>query len=526
MKTYIYLLMLLTLTSCFKDLGNYDYTPLDEIVIEEVPETLPDQILFVDTIRINPVVYLGKDKSAGKFNYYWSRKEGTGSEATFVRFSEEKDLAYPVDKSGDIVLLFEAENTETGVVRHKSVATKGTSLMSNGYYLLKENEAGNTDIDMIGFDSSTGEAHVYADLLQSNFEGALEGSPVAFDYWGYREENYETAELVAVPSIRVASKKDIIVINPNKFEKLAGFDDLFLDDAPVERDIQALKSIQANTMLINGGKVYCFTNYYTQIESSVSEEFGGNRFYAAMFGNYNMSENISWPISDNGADFLTYDKTSGLFKYISATASQPKDIRERATEPFFDENMHADLLFMESQATGVYGFSVYALFQSKQNPDSLSLLDLNAQGLSNGYLALNKHKHIKASEHLLDDASNYAVHQHYDYIYFSVDDKLYRFDPATSTEQLIRTFDGEKITHIDVTNEWYATTGAAPSETQYTKMIVATSAAGGYVFRKYDMDSSGLPSNEPTFTSEGTGKMKEYMYIKPSTIPVWVRTYN
>ncbi|MFV0289601.1 MAG: PKD-like family lipoprotein [Mangrovibacterium sp.] len=526
MKKLIYLLMVVAFTSCFKDLGNYDYDELDEIIIENMPTELGDLILFEDTIRINPVVYLGEKESPDSFNYYWSKKEGSGNDAELVRFSEEKNLEMAVQTSGEITLMFEAENKETGVIRFETVKGNGTSRMSNGYYLLKENEAGNTDIDMIGFDSTTGEVLVFADLMETAFDGALEGSPVTLNYWGYRYEDYETAKLTAVPGLYVVSNKDMVVINPDKFEILNTFDGLFLGDVPVNRNIQALKSIQKNTMLINDGKVYCFTNYYTAMVNSVSTEFGGNRFYPAMTGDYKMESCISWPVADNGSTFLTYDTMSGLFKYVITSALQPPTVKETSTTTYFQNNMNADLLMLESRATGAYGYDVYALFRGKQNADSLSIVTMNAQRLNDGVLSYKASKYIKAPERLIDNASHYCVHQHYAFIYFSVEDKLYLYDVSSDTETLIKTFDGEEITHIDVTNEWYATSGATIVQTQYTKMVVATNSAAGYTFRKYDLSSAGLPSTDPIFTSNGQGKVSGYMYIKPSSIPIWVRTYN
>lgn len=527
MKKYIYLLIAITFTSCFKDLGNYDYDTLDEIIIEEVPENLGDLILFEDTIRINPVVTLGENGKTGNFNYYWSQKEGTGTDAKFVRFSEEKDLELAVQTSGEIVLLFEAENVETGVIRFKSTKANGTSQMSNGYYLLKETAEGNTDIDMIGFDSTTGEANVFADLLAttSTFNGVLEGAPVALDYWGYRYEDYETATLVPVPALRIASNKDIVVINTDKFEILNTFEGMFLGDVPEVRNIQAMKSIQKSTMMINDGKVYCFTNYYTAMVSSVLTEYGGNRFYPAMTGDYYMSEHISWPVMDNGSSFLTYDTKSSQFKYILTSALQPGLVKENTSPTHFQESMDADLLLLESRATGAYGTDVYALFQGKTNTDSLSVVALNASSLNNGYLTYKSSKHLKASEYLIDDASHYCVHQHYPYIYFAIDNKLYKYDIAQAKEELLMTFDDE-ITHIDVTNEYYATSGATIVQTQYTYLVVATNAAGAYTLRKYGLDSTGNITGEPNLTISGTGKVRGYMYIKPSSIPTWVRMYN
>ena len=54
-KFVISVLSLLFLTSCFKDKGNYDYTELAEITIENIPEVI-EVLASSDHITINPKV--------------------------------------------------------------------------------------------------------------------------------------------------------------------------------------------------------------------------------------------------------------------------------------------------------------------------------------------------------------------------------------------------------------------------------------------------------------------------------------
>lgn len=525
MKNIVYMIMIIVISSCFNDIGNYDYIEIEDISIEGVPEDLGDLILFEDTIRIEPMIEPNSEVEANNFNYYWSKKMGTGTTAKMVRFSEEKNLILPVHESGDIFLMLEVEHKETGIIKFTTVKAKGTSKMSNGYYLLKENADGTTDVDMIGFDSESGEATTYANLLESVLGSGLEGAPVAIDYWGYRYEDYETATLIPVPALRIASNKDIAVINTDKFELLGQFDDLFLGDVPTIKNIQALKSINRITMLINDGQVYCYTNYYSQIVESELTEYGGNRFLPALIGDYNMSPHISWAVQDNGHRFLTYDLTSGNFKCIYSSASTPSDIKEYVGVSDFVDDLKSDLLFMESTASGAYRYNIYALMQKREHPDSLMLLDLNAQGLNDGYVKQNNKDILMANEYLIDDASNWCVHQHLAVIYFSINDKLYMYNPANQTEKLIASFNGEEITHIDVVNEWYTVTDGYLYKMDNVKMIVATQSGGEYTFRKYHM-SSDLPDAEPYFTAKGSGIIKDYAYLKPNACPVWMRTYN
>ncbi|MFV0378949.1 MAG: PKD-like family lipoprotein [Mangrovibacterium sp.] len=523
-KITYFLLFAFSLQSCFNDLGNYDYNPIADITIDEVPESLGDLILFEDTIRISPIVGPQTDVDAGNLNYHWSIKTGSGSAAKMVRFSDEKNLVLPVTQSGDIFLRFEVENKETGIVSFVTTKAIGTSKMSNGIYLLKETADGNTDVDMIGFDSQTGEATTYPDLATVLLGDHLEGGPVTIDYWGYRIEDYENAQLVAVPAIRFASQKDLVVVNTDKFEVLGRFDDMFLGDAPQVRNIQALKSISRNTMLINDGKVYCFTNYYIAMVNSVSKEYGGNRFFPAMVGDYYMDSHISWGVKDAAANFLTYDQKSGLFRNILNSSSVPKAVKEYPNQTAFASDLKSNLLFLESTASGAYAYNQYALMQKKSYPDSLMLIDMNAQNLENSYLIQNKRDVLMASDYQIDNASLWCVHQHRKLIFFAVGNKLYKYDTTAKTEVLVMTLPSE-ITFIDCVNEWYTVGDGVINKLEYTKFVLATASGSNYQLYKFNMNGD-VPEQEPYFTTTGSGRIKDYVYIKPTATPIWMRTIN
>ncbi|GAA4302520.1 PKD-like family lipoprotein [Aestuariibaculum suncheonense] len=525
MKKIIYILSALLFASCYEDTGNYNYTEIEDITIEEVPSQLGDLILIEDTIKINPVVGPKAEFDNNNFNYYWSLKEGTGGSAKLVRFAFEKDLVMPVTLAGDITLMFEVEHKETGIINYQIVNARGVSKFSNGMYLLKETSNGKTDIDMIGLDSQTGEPTTYPNLISVLNNGTgLDGTPVTIDYWGYRKEDYENAQLVAVPALRIASKEDIMVIDTNEFGVLGQFEDLFLGDVPAVRNIQNLKSINGNTTLINDGKVYAFSNYSNGIVAGEVKEYGGNKFLPALVGDYYMDNDIAWAARDQANTFLMYNTVDGHFKYTITTASEPRDVREYPGFTDFKQDFNANLLFMESIASGIYGYNVYALLQNKQDPEVLTMLDINAQNINGGYVRLNSSTSLAASDYRIDDASMWCVHQHRKQIYFVADNKIWKYDAVSKTEQMIKEFPGEEITHIDVLNEWYTVTGGIILQLEYTDFIVATSTGNNYKLYKFDMAAGDIIESEPYFTSTGEGKVTDYIYIKPSTTPFWMRT--
>jgi hypothetical protein len=524
MKKLIYILLAVTVTSCYEDIGNYKYNNIEDITIENIPTSLGDLIILEDTIKISPVVGPELEFKNDEYNYYWSIKEGSGDSAKLVRFLNEKDLVLPVTMAGSFTLRFEVESKKTGIINAVYIGGRGTSKMANGMYLLKETSDGKTNIDMIGFNTLTGEATTYTNLISilNNGQG-LTGKPVTLDYWGYRKEDFANAILVPVPSLKVVSNQDIMEIDLNDFEVLARFDDLFLGDVPAVRNIQNMKSIAKHTILVNDNKLYSHANYSSSISGGVTREDGGNKFLPALTGNYLMDPSIAWAPNDGGNNFLTFDTVSGLFRYVTSTASAPRAIVEPSGKNEFKTDMQSNLLFVESNG-GVFATSTYALFKGINNPEQLTLLDMKAGGLNAGTLTLSTNGRIflNASDYKIDDASLWCVHQHNKNIYFVIGNQLWRFDAGSKTETLIKTYEGEEITYINCMDEYYTEDGGSFTKTVYTKFIVGTSAGTEYNLYKYEIGNGATPAAEPYFTAKGTGRIKDYLYIKPATTPRWL----
>ncbi len=527
MRIFILTTLILSLfVSCHKDLGNYDYTNIEDITIDSIPEKLGNFILFEDTIRIEPVVGPLADFEAENFNYYWSKRVGVGAEAKMERFSEEKDLVLPVTES-NIQLRFEVEHKRTGVVEFVLTSAVGTSVMANGIYLLKETAEGATDLDMVRFDDKTNEATFYYDLMVNKYGQSLAGKPITLDYWGYRVEDLSTLKLVAKSSLRIASEQDLRVLNIDDFEELASFDDLFTGGAPEVRNIQALKTIDKVSVLMNNDKLHVCKSYHSG-QNSLGQyvEAGYNRYQQALYGDYQFSPKLTW--RPQGSEvFLAYDSKNGVFKYIKNISLEPTIIKEYPGKNAFEKALDTELLFMESTATGVFALTHYALMQKREHPDTSIFITMDARSLVNGYLTQDKRDTLVANESScnIGQASHWCVHQLLRTIYFAKGNKVYRFNPGSKTEELILTLDKE-ISFLDCVNEYYVN-NAPISSMDYAKLVVATYDGDSYSLYKYDMDGISLMNKDADPLVTGQGKIKDYLFIKPDVAPAsWMKTYN
>ncbi len=527
--TYIIGLCLLVTFSCFDDIGNYNYSKLPEITINNVPPKLGDYVSFEDTIKVTPIVSLGTAGNIDNLEYRWYRKIGEGSTAKLELFIEEKNLVLPVTESGTIAFVFEVKNKQTGVKKLAFTSAKGISKMSKGLFLLKETSDGSTEIDMISSDTSMTHFDHHEDLVASLTGSALPGLPVALDYWGFRYEDFETAELRPIPSLRVVSQDDILVIGTDKFDELARFEDLFLGDVPTVRNIQKVKSIREHTILINNDEIYSATNYHIKEE----KPSGWNKFSLAKTGDYKVSPHLCWPSVDNAPRFMAFDTKSGLFKYIDPSLGNLRDVMYSSVLSL--DSIDAELLFIEGIASSARNYDAYCLFHRNDAPDSIMFIQFDPMGLAWGNRVRVKNiHHLKANDYLLDNATNWCVHQQFPTIYFTIGNKLYKYDVNLKTEELLLTFD-EDITYLDMVTEYYIHDSQvdqngepvmiSPLTSKYIKLVVATGNGEDYSFYKYNMPAGSIvPDAEPYFTAKGSGTIKGYIYIKPESIPTWMRT--
>ena len=108
LKYYIPLLwvsVLFILQSCYKDKGNYDYTEISKIVIDQdydIPESSASQMITQDdTLKIIPLITLNGIKE-GDLEYLWDCALQNTQNPQFTELSRERDLNIKCTLQSDI----------------------------------------------------------------------------------------------------------------------------------------------------------------------------------------------------------------------------------------------------------------------------------------------------------------------------------------------------------------------------------------------------------------------------------------
>ena len=168
-------LLAISLHSCYSDsssLGDPDSVPTIEIT------EMPEQSIVSykgNHLQITPEIKTAYNDSQLQYTWYlYIDKEH--DEAGFRKnvIGTERNLDYEVNlSSGLYVVCLEVKVKETGLAQYARTNLSVSTEFSDGFYILKQTEDGNTDIDL-----ST-ESGLSADILQKLTGEHLQGEPVS-----------------------------------------------------------------------------------------------------------------------------------------------------------------------------------------------------------------------------------------------------------------------------------------------------------------------------------------------------------
>lgn len=148
----------LCITGCFKDLGNYDYTEVNEAVIGDKGFTdTYDVRIDIDRLQITPEISFTKDSDgAGDYSYEWVAVGQNFLRGQRFVVGKERNLDYPVKlQAEEYVLYLKVKDNGTGIVFSKSVGLNVRGLYSVGWLLAGEDENGNGQMDMVSISTET-----------------------------------------------------------------------------------------------------------------------------------------------------------------------------------------------------------------------------------------------------------------------------------------------------------------------------------------------------------------------------------
>ena len=148
------LLVGIVFSSCYKDLGNYDYKAINEVTIGETGFSDTTYVLksFIDTLRIEPQVDNSIIQESGNYEFRWVVVGDQFGLGGTWEIGHEKNLVYPVNlPEQNYVIYFHVKDKTTNVVTTRSTGLSLNTVFSKGWLLLGENENGEVQLDMLSF---------------------------------------------------------------------------------------------------------------------------------------------------------------------------------------------------------------------------------------------------------------------------------------------------------------------------------------------------------------------------------------
>ena len=160
-KLYIFLLMI-GMSSCYDDLGNYDYVELNKVSIEGINSNeWYEKLANIDTLFFQPELTFSLSDAEEDLRYEWLlipinaayNKDSIPMQEQRSEYviGREKNLVYPVSKkSGRYIGFFNVTNIQTGITYAANFFLKVKTALTDGWMILCE-QNGEARLDMISY---------------------------------------------------------------------------------------------------------------------------------------------------------------------------------------------------------------------------------------------------------------------------------------------------------------------------------------------------------------------------------------
>jgi hypothetical protein len=183
-KIVYFAISLLLISSCYKDLGNYNYVDINEVTFTGIASSY-NVMKDIDTLKINPVINMtdGDINDESRFQYIWLAVKAYATKDTI---GKTRNLAYPVKLNPDTYEFYlKVVDKKTDIVwTAKSSLVIGTAY-TKGIMLIGENKESKTQVQMLAMVKDT---VLFPDMLKDNGLPDMTG-PLDIIHTGYNSND-------------------------------------------------------------------------------------------------------------------------------------------------------------------------------------------------------------------------------------------------------------------------------------------------------------------------------------------------
>lgn len=441
-------------SSCYDDKGNYDYHEIQDIKINNIPK-LVEVLASVEQIKVTPEVVSSlkgvvEDGDADyEFSYRLEKKNGGTivPNKHWVDITQEgsKNLDIPADFKEDYYICwFQVKDVHTGVATFATFDVKVTSTTYEGYMVLcNEGPANRVRLDMISRLSADRIVPAY-DLMSTRGLPALTRTSCI---------GFNPTRLYPFDRIWLLTYDGGYEIDSDTFESGEGYHMKydFFDPGTAENliafDVLNVGGTINSGYLAVSDQGHAFFMDLSQAAGTWehpmnSTEYGGIPEYrvAPYIGlspvrKGNASTALFYDIDHKRFVGWTFSNASENARHILTPVSDPADAK-------FSFNTGMELVYMES--TSYSGGLVYAVL--KNDGGQYFIYGINMGGT--GFTQESKYE-LGASATDFSQATQYAFHSQYPFMYYAVGNKVYSYNLGTGVSNVVLTLpDNEEVTML------------------------------------------------------------------------------
>lgn len=317
-------LCLMVIQGCYKDKGNYDLHPINEITIKDSASSALIALRVGDTLKLHPSIESTQGKTDADYLYEWSVYDNTpSSDYNLPRtvIDSSRDISYvikgaPFTLGQNYQLTFKVTDKQTGVSAYGFYRLLISNDLREGWLLL-ESDQGHTDMSII-LPTDTVIHHLYTDR---NVETPL-GEPLRLEL-----TTFDVTDDLSSPGKRmyVVAQGGAVELNYLTFEKKFDYADLFFK-APGLPDptyvnwhayISGNRLFSSAGVIINNGKLH-----YNLVGGFPGAKMWGAELLSPSGSlDYALYPFVAGGITYGSAyPMIVYDNTGKRFYSVSSTA--------------------------------------------------------------------------------------------------------------------------------------------------------------------------------------------------------------
>lgn len=516
MKTRLSILLLLFvfgLTSCFDDETSPGTQEVGAIEIGKLRDTA--MISYnQNVLRVLPDVKAGYPESEMKYAWYiygGSFEDKKNYRENRIDENGEKELAYEVNlPSGVYTVVFEA-TAPNDYVQTATFRLSVSTPFSQGFYILKENADGNTELDLLTADG------LVSDLMNSMLGASLSGKPLGVSVIynnGYIDE--EDAEMKSDNMVHVFAERDYRAFRTEDMYQTFSRDNLMFEPvSPDETFCAAMMDMNGIIFLSDKG-FYRSSAGISSGKLGVPEIEGGSKFIQSLEAG--AAATVFW----NGKTHTLWDMTMGdLAEEDLGTGQKPYELPAGINA--------ADLECLASGLNySVAGDVAWFLCEERSSGKRL-FFHIEAVELGFWQYDLNIKVHVVSADKHLAKGSVVAGNGLSASVLYVVDNNelyLCDLDMKTETPFSLQGLEGE-ITYISNNYLNLYDYSGERQDGSFDYLVVASRTGEGYRLYLYDKLVGGIPTGKAKEIVGGTGTVKGVCYLSTTlTSDAWsVWTY-